>query len=85
MALFQDLNPNSNAPGGDNVDLEYCDSTSPPFSEYNRDIYGLDNFVMFDFMTNTEKEKQKEGCESKCQNQLYFSQNNCSQCKVKKD
>ena len=45
----------------------------------------LSTLQCFDFRTNEEKKKRKEGCESKCQNQLYFYQNHLSQLKAKRD
>ena len=74
VATFQNINMNNYDPGREEEDLDYCDSTPPPFRKYDSGKYDIDDFLMLDFRTETEKKKYKEGREHKSQNQLYFYQ-----------
>ena len=72
VAMFQNLNMNNYDPSREEEDLDYCDSTPPPFRKYDSGKYDTDDFLMLDSRTETEKTKYKEGREHKSQNQLYF-------------
>ena len=61
VATLQNLNVNNYDTGSEEEDLDYCDSMPPPFQKYDSGKYDIDDFLMLDFRTETEKKKYKEG------------------------